>query len=89
LDWTAAALVQNAEPAADALLADALALAVVEEDALSFFPEPPHAVSRTTAAATESPLRQTVTVRRMDPRLAAGRASAKVHGYGAEGDRPR
>src|SRR4051812_10132526 len=85
----AAAWVQNFEPEAFALVAGALELAALEEDALSSLPEPPQAVSRATAATTESPCRHTVRVRRMDPRLVAGRASAKVHGYGAEGDRAR
>jgi hypothetical protein len=62
----AAAWVQNSELAASALVPDALELVALElEDAELSFPEPPQAVSRTTAAATESPLRQTVRVRRM------------------------
>ena len=48
------------------------AAAELLEDALSSSSDPPQAVSRTTAAATASPARQAVRVRRMAPRLAAG-----------------
>src|SRR4051794_2933076 len=84
-----AAFAQKAEPAASALVAEALERALLDEDAELSFPPPPQAESRTTAAATDSPERHRVRVRRMHPRLAAGRASQNRHGYGAGRDRPR
>jgi glyoxylase-like metal-dependent hydrolase (beta-lactamase superfamily II) len=64
--------VQNSEFAPAALVSAALELDEPEDDAADVSSEPPQAVSRTTAAATDSPLRQAVRVRRMVRRLAAG-----------------
>jgi hypothetical protein len=64
--WTEAASVQNCEPAAPALLSGALdsASPVLEAELPSS--DPPHAERRTTAAATDSPVRNAVGVGRMD-----------------------
>jgi hypothetical protein len=59
-----AAWVQNSEPAACAV-SDALERAALDEDAELSLPDPPQADSRTTAAATDSPVRTRGRVRRM------------------------
>jgi hypothetical protein len=61
----AAAWVQNSEPAACALVSEALEPAFVEEEALFPLSDPPHAVSSTRAAATERPTRWTRPTLRM------------------------
>jgi hypothetical protein len=75
-----AAWVQNSDTAAFAVVPEALELELELDDDEDVLSEPPHAVSRATAAATESPLRQTVRVRRMLLRLTARWASQNPHG---------
>ena len=60
---------QNCEPAASAEVSDALVVGALEAAESDFsFPEPPQAVSRTSAAAADSPVRH----RRREVRMAAG-----------------
>jgi hypothetical protein len=59
------AFVQNSEPAEGALVSAALVLVSLERGAELFSSDPEHADSRTTATATDNPLRNTVRLRRM------------------------
>jgi hypothetical protein len=79
---TADACVQNSESDGAALVSAALELPALDDgdDADSSSPEPPQAVSRTTAAAVKSPPRHATRVRRMGPRLTAGGACVQASG---------
>ena len=68
---------------------DALERAAARRGRASSSPEPPQPVSRTTAAATESPARHDGEGSAHGARLAAGRASADRPGYGAGRDSAR
>jgi hypothetical protein len=75
--------VQNGKSAASALVPDELELgpeeAAEEAEALVSL-DPPQPVRTSTAAATVSPVRHTVRVRRMTSRLGVGWAPARPHG---------